>query len=1439
MAVQYAGNEDISGLIEQFTRLTAYTLEIRGNTNRPGLFPDLIENSTQSLVETWDTLSGLKIVIPSFLSSFGFHPKQTSRYSGCVQPVVVPDCELRPAVWTTEPQRLADAATMNCGIGITNMQKRSNRPLQRTVSDFDGDAQPRQGPSKSIQVQLPPPKIELTTPQRKFTPGELARLIQATPDIAPPPDDDEPSVEEFLPKMDPDKIVTHHKQLDLSALKGRTVEDRFLSEWEAVQRAPVGKDGQKKLSEGRVMTLLDGTMDDPISDDHKNDEMVELQRLSVHLQSLIYSEIASQIRLDNEKSRGPETIRNTEVAILVDISSSMTTLSKEKLISSQILCAGIGSVLSCFGVSVKYFAFGDREAIWSLSRDESEDPSAAILRVVDALRTGNRPGSCPLDGLMTAYHEWDKSRNTSVAVERGSNHLSIVISDFISAQVFDTNRDWSSEYCGQCILISLKTALDRKVLDAHKVPPDVYINGILPKITKASVMKGFSIDPAELLPQGTHAPESESVRAIITEILRRLISKSPFTSQPRPVKFTTRRPLATNPSRRIEPVWLRQDNICENRETSGESVNFFFQLQPVQGFPLFSLAISGNPSQVQVPEQIESPREWIEQRVATLACPFVGISQGIATAAFNPSMKPNVASGKEPSASSGELWIDGLRRFISSGFTYPYLFRKKSRRNQKAYSITIVIDNVCRLFAQFNSAHMIGTTAAILGAFPVIPDSDDIVIDIIAVSDERAHLLVHDLPVRHLSEAALINDVIRTAQHCAGYESGIGIGVQAALQLAARRSGIGSARRIIAITDGIVTTPGQILALKSTLIECAVSGIDVLGIGVGLAPVHLQELFPVALYCPNPIDLDRGLAAALDVSGRVTPTPITPRELFSLIENVNSVIDLLSGAPRLCSSLRSQICSQPLSLDFMEVIGDTDLLFMKGRAKSLSQNPKAEPYHDGVFQGFQILIVCLYMGANEKNNRITKSVFDSQCGVVLRAKGFTYKFVCSYGEGIIELQRVEDGNCPYSQLWLFSSEGYGDLPKEAMDTSKDKVLPFLAAVAEFWQNGGGLLMFCDNHPYDFEANYLLENLLIFTRDDRTLTHTQVQFGGNYAGKTRIRVAESENPTVGKFIPKVELPPPGRASRRISLRPGLIEIYEGDTISYAVNKSGTPLCDTASLWPFTPFAWTSENVSPPRPFILFHDPVIPPGAPKSPGPIVLHGGFTSAFYEFGDDRLGTGRLIVSIAAWLTRIEERLYTSKLESRSLVTGIPRLTGNYVVTGIFNRWRSPPAPPRHSILILDGSGSMNNYYSQLIVAVNAYINIQVKAGGLISVVWFGTNAGIIYEQGTRTLRQREGYTGGGTNFCAALQAALPIIRRNPPGYVCRIVFFTDGCPDAFPTKEIKEVRHLNIRLDPVGFGKINRDVLTRMASCGGTVSENQTMQEVEQTFIRIAASS
>ncbi|KAA6401690.1 MAG: putative CAMK family protein kinase [Streblomastix strix] len=477
---------------------------------------------------------------------------------------------------------------------------------------------------------------------------------------------------------------------------------------------------------------------------------------------------------------------------------------------------------------------------------------------------------------------------------------------------------------------------------------------------------------------------------------------------------------------------------------------------------------------------------------------------------------------------------------------------------------------------------------------------------------------------------------------------------------------------------------------------------------------------------------------------------------------------------------------------------------------------------DNSFNGFRILVVCLYIGA------------------VLKKKGFTYSFVCSYGDGLKELQRVDKERCPYSQLWLFSSEGDGELPDEALDKDINKVAPFLEATVEFWKNGGGLFLFCDNHPYNFEPNHLLQNHFNFTHEGRNGVSV-VRFGENYLGKNQIKVAPSENITHSSFSPKVHLEAPGPSKKRISLRLGLIKFSEGNTISFAVDEKVRPLTTAEQLWPFTAFAWTSENVDPLHPFIQFFDPKISKeseasycsetcqGSTLSPGPIVLLGGFTSAFSEFGEDEKGSGRLVVSITCWLTRYEERFYAHRTSGSEILTTTPALTKHYSVP-TFNGFGTKPViiHPRYSILMLDGSGSMGGQpYQKLIEAAKGNIDIQTQNNGIMSIISFQNTAQIINEKQKRRLANNEGYYGQNTFFNLALQSAVQIAQRNPPEYECKVVFFTDGGNNGGDfTGSANWIHQMKVRIDAVVFGGADENALKLLIRGEGRVSvEKQWM--------------
>jgi hypothetical protein len=208
-------------------------------------------------------------------------------------------------------------------------------------------------------------------------------------------------------------------------LKRKSVEDLLEIEYLTVKHALPGQNGLKKISEGRLFKPIQGYFDS-LSDEERNDEINYLQSLSLQFQSLLYAEISKHMKPFQDNDSIPIRLQNTEVSLIVDINSSMITLDHSKLIGAQVLSTGITSILSSFGILINMYVFADREAIWKINDLSQSAPFLDLLHLVDALRIGGRPGSFPLDALLSSQSEWEEHRITHFEATQGvDNHFNI------------------------------------------------------------------------------------------------------------------------------------------------------------------------------------------------------------------------------------------------------------------------------------------------------------------------------------------------------------------------------------------------------------------------------------------------------------------------------------------------------------------------------------------------------------------------------------------------------------------------------------------------------------------------------------------------------------------------------------------------------------------------------------------------------------------------------------------------------------------------------------------------------------------------------------------------------------------------------------------------------------------------------------------------------
>ena len=136
-------------------------------------------------------------------------------------------------------------------------------------------------------------------------------------------------------------------------------------------------------------------------------------------------------------------------------------------------------------------------------------------------------------------------------------------------------------------------------------------------------------------------------------------------------------------------------------------------------------------------------------------------------------------------------------------------------------------------------------------------------------------------------------------------------------------------------------------------------------------------------------------------------------------------------------------------------------------------------YEKNFFQGQKLLIVMPYSyGMNEGEDErlsyeyITQSMDNTECiQSSIDYTGIKAEVVINYKDAIERLTRpgtYKKDCCDYYACIIMSGEPYAELP----DSNDDPYLfgQFINVIKQFWENGGGLGLFADNAPFNYQIN---------------------------------------------------------------------------------------------------------------------------------------------------------------------------------------------------------------------------------------------------------------------------------------------------------------------------------------------------------------------------------
>ena len=288
-------------------------------------------------------------------------------------------------------------------------------------------------------------------------------------------------------------------------------------------------------------------------------------------------------------------------------------------------------------------------------------------------------------------------------------------------------------------------------------------------------------------------------------------------------------------------------------------------------------------------------------------------------------------------------------------------------------------------------------------------------------------------------------------------------------------------------------------------------------------------------------------------------------------------------------------------------------------------------YKKNFFKGQKLLIVMLYTygmidGENEglSDEYIKKSKeVDTECiQSSIDYTGIEYEVVKNYEDAINKLiSDYKRDYCNYYVCIKMSRRPYDELPNP--DDDPYLLGQFIKVVNQFWKNGGGIGLFADNAPFNYQTNLLIETFF---------PESKFRVSGNHPGEKIIKGDNSgELEKKSTFNRKIQR---SGNYKRINISCNLYSIYEGKTVSYFVEKPDdddilyhgknedlTMIENPDLLKLFIPFSKDSDGGF----NSAFYSSI------DEKGDIIIDCSYTKFFLEMGTH--GTPRYIQNIISWL--------------------------------------------------------------------------------------------------------------------------------------------------------------------------------------------------------------
>ena len=601
---------------------------------------------------------------------------------------------------------------------------------------------------------------------------------------------------------------------------------------------------------------------------------------------------------------------------------------------------------------------------------------------------------------------------------------------------------------------------------------------------------------------------------------------------------------------------------------------------------------------------------------------FLNIRSNLNRGILEEIFKPNKANLKVLSNNGTEIDIMALILYFLNPVPDPMIYLQDAIGNVKEYAITIIIDTSFSVLNHFNINHSLNTIRVLLTSFTII---DLPSFDLIVTGEDGPIVLCSEYPTfAALNEKSKLWELLFQCLSNPIKNADLLSTLQTAFDLKRMRTN-NFPSFLFVLTDGLFEEEKQ-NQLKEIVAKLVQTNIQVVGIGLGSYPLGITKIFGQAIFDLNPSNLLHSILNIME--GNINDKNkmdyiLNEEENEKKLDTIKS--ELKSNKRWYFNSLREELIKSPLAAncyDMMnkEIDGGFDEM-------GVPINPKGDNialFQPNSLSGQKILIVMLWScGLSKVENKLldpkniyeTNEVNSRSIQKIVDYLGIKVKHVLNYEDAIKEITKIENGKCIYYTVWVMC----GPKTKKLPDNSKKAGLveQFIDCLIKYWENGGAVVLFCENKPLYFQANMFLEKI----RFKGKIKQTKLRIEGDDKGTKSLRKLKANgnliyNGTYDASIIKLD-----NGTPRTDIGFNVPNIYEGETISHANSNN------SEDIKPFIPFAKNSSgNICM----------MIYPTQGKE-GDIIIDCGYTKVFINMKTDDSATWRYIQNIACFLSRPE----------------------------------------------------------------------------------------------------------------------------------------------------------------------------------------------------------